>query len=380
MRLTLIGLFIFLGTSKAELPHRIEVLKDRKDQAIFGTLKIVFDDYVKSLIEIQPSLVASERFADAQNVQSELSLNLNYISFIGKSYSFIFSPQNPLPPEAEVYRKTRNAKTIIAFNRYLSNYIFALKTQQANYARFKDYVSAAKATDEIRLATLELKRFENLKHEPRQVFPIRKNNTFVEPNNGKSEPFHKSGKITNLLESSSLRFGNGNKKWHIVDGVLTPKGKGTVWSTQNFEDFELSLDFKMSKSSNGGVFLRGDVNNPIQGSLEIQIASQNMFLNEPKRMVGALYSAKEPKLNAVLPNGSWNSLNIMCLGSLLKVFLNDKLVIDLNLDNWDEPGKNPDGTKNLYKKPLKELPKKGKIGFQCLKNKVWYRNVVVTPL
>ena len=380
MRLTLIGLFIFLGSSEAELPHRIEVLKDRKDQAIYNSLKIVFDDYIKALIEIQPSLVAAERFADAQNVQSELSLNLNYISLIGKSYNFIFSPQNPLPPEAELYRQRRNSKIFVALNRYLQSYIFDLKTQQANYARFKDYVNAAKATDEIRLATLELKRFENLKHEPRQVLPIRKDDSSVFSNNVKNESFHKSGNFTNLLESTSLSFAKGNKKWHIVDGVLTPKGKGTVWSNQNFEDFELSLNFKTSNFANGGVFLRGNVNNPIQGSLEIQIASQNMFLNEPKRMVGALYSAKEPKLNAVLPSGSWNSMNIMCLGSLLKVFLNDKLVIDLNLDNWDEPGKNPDGTKNLYKTPLKELPKKGKIGFQCLKNKVWYRNVVVKPL
>ena len=59
---------------------------------------------------------------------------------------------------------------------------------------------------------------------------------------------------------------------------------------------------------------------------------------------------------------------------------NGKTVLELNIDDWDTAQKNPDGTKNKFKKALKDLPRTGHIGFQYHGHPVWYRNAVVTPL
>jgi hypothetical protein len=61
-----------------------------------------------------------------------------------------------------------------------------------------------------------------------------------------------------------------------------------------------------------------------------------------------------------------------------------ELVIDANLDNWPEIGKNPDGTPNKFKKALKDFARSGPIGLQGLHGAaqapVWYRNVKIKVL
>ena len=62
------------------------------------------------------------------------------------------------------------------------------------------------------------------------------------------------------------------------------------------------------------------------------------------------------------PDGEWNTMEVTCKGPLIKVVLNGKPVIDLNIDDWKESRKNPDGSKNKFKTALKELPKSGHFG------------------
>jgi len=46
--------------------------------------------------------------------------------------------------------------------------------------------------------------------------------------------------------------------WHIVDGVLTKTGSvGDLLTKDQFGNFELALDWKLSPGGNAGVFYRG---------------------------------------------------------------------------------------------------------------------------
>ena len=52
----------------------------------------------------------------------------------------------------------------------------------------------------------------------------------------------------------------------------------------------------------------------------------------------------------------------------------------MDLDQWTEPNKNPDGSKNKFAKPLKDFARKGYIGLQDHGRPVWYRNIKIKKL
>jgi len=162
MRALLTLYLLLVVTANANLPHRVNILKQKKDQAIFSTLDLVYKEYSKSLLKLQTELVTSNRLTDANAVQSEFFLNSGYIDSIGKSYQFVFDRQRPLPDEAEIYRETRNEKVKIALKKNIMVYITELNKAQVAYMNNQDLVNARKATDEMRLATLELRKIDSI--------------------------------------------------------------------------------------------------------------------------------------------------------------------------------------------------------------------------
>jgi hypothetical protein len=156
-------LFLILNSLLAELPNRIKIIKGAKNSAITNSLRIIYKDYTSSLLNLQTELVSSNRFEDAITVQNEYHQNLEYSTLLNRgSYQFVFSPSKPLPREASIYRETRNSKTQILLKRHIDNYINELKKAQAFYMSKRDLVSSRKATDELRLATLELRKLQDI--------------------------------------------------------------------------------------------------------------------------------------------------------------------------------------------------------------------------
>lgn len=168
--------------------------------------------------------------------------------------------------------------------------------------------------------------------------------------------------------------------WELKDGVLgtSEKPGGYIWSKEAYGDFELTIDYKTSKKCNSGLFFRTNPKNAVQGGFEIQIASADIYSG--KHVVGSLYDAKEPSESAGKADGEWNTMVLTVKGPKVTVVLNGKKIQDLNLDDWDTPNKNPDGSKNKFKTALKDLPRTGHIGFQYHGHPVWYRNVKLKAL
>ncbi|MGY8690930.1 MAG: family 16 glycoside hydrolase, partial [Verrucomicrobiales bacterium] len=67
-------------------------------------------------------------------------------------------------------------------------------------------------------------------------------------------------------------------------------------------------------------------------------------------------------------------------GPHINIVLNGEEVVSADLDHWNTPRKNPDGSKNKFKTALKDLPRTGLIGFQDHGAPVWFRNVFVKRL
>jgi len=60
--------------------------------------------------------------------------------------------------------------------------------------------------------------------------------------------------------------------------------------------------------------------------------------------------------------------------------LNGEQVIDVDLNEWTEAHKNPDGSKNKYDTAYKDMPRVGHIGFQDHGHSVSYRNIKIKHL
>lgn len=185
--------------------------------------------------------------------------------------------------------------------------------------------------------------------------------------------------------------------WVIEDGAMTcrmetvkqnngqtrTRGMGYIWTKEDYGDFDLTLEYKLSEAANSGVFFRTDPENPVQGGFEIQLLDDTGFQNakgkrDGKNLNGAFYDAKAPSATPGRPVGQWNDLRLVCEGPSIRVMINGVTVIDANVNDWDTAGENPDGSANKFKTALKDLPRTGRIGIQNHGQVVWIRDVKIS--
>lgn len=169
------------------------------------------------------------------------------------------------------------------------------------------------------------------------------------------------------------------------NGTIRTRGMGYIWTRETYADFELQLQYKLSKAANSGVFYRSDPSDPVQKGFEIQLLDNEGFQaakgpRDPKNLNGSLYDAQAASTKADKPVGQWNSFKLTCRGPKVTVEMNGVVINQGNFDRWQIAGKNPDGSNNKFKTALNELPRKGKIGFQNHGQVVWIKDVFIKPL
>jgi len=172
-------------------------------------------------------------------------------------------------------------------------------------------------------------------------------------------------------------------KWKVEDGVMSTIGKsGNIWTKDKFGDFTIDLEVKCQKDTNSGVFLRSPKGeqNWLNGSIEIQVLGSFGDRKPGKHDLGAMYDCLAPSVAAEKPLGEWNHMVITAKGNSIKITLNDKQIIDADLDKWTEARKNPDGSANKFTTAYKDMAKVGYLGLQDHGAPVWYRNVKIKPL
>jgi thiamine biosynthesis lipoprotein len=126
----------------------------------------------------------------------------------------------------------------------------------------------------------------------------------------------------------------------VNDGVLQvpARGGGHLVTRRDFRDFELRLDFKISRMANSGLFLRGarDGGDPAYSGCEIQILDDFNWEREtnsklrPYQFTGGLYGALAPGPDKeLLPPGEWNTYEVVYRGERLAVALNGRTLYDV---------------------------------------------------
>jgi sugar phosphate isomerase/epimerase len=191
---------------------------------------------------------------------------------------------------------------------------------------------------------------------------------------GKLNP---SGWVDLLAEDLSDCYNSGS--WALADGVLARKGGGDIWTKERYGDFVLDLEFKINKGGNSGVFIRtGDIENWLHTGIEVQVHDSTN--GTARGSCGAIYDCLAPSKDVTKDPGRWNQMTITAEANKIYVVMNGEEIIDMDLDLWTEPHKNPDGTPNKFNTAYKDMPRVGHIGFQDHGDPVWYRNIKIKPL
>jgi 3-keto-disaccharide hydrolase len=169
--------------------------------------------------------------------------------------------------------------------------------------------------------------------------------------------------------------------WAFEDGVLTAKGKGDIWTKERYGNFVLDLEFKCDPETNSGVFIRtADLDQWLHTAIEVQVLQPNDHYDNDKHHCGGIFDCLAPSKQVIKKAGEWNHYIIIAQDNMIYVILNGEQVVGMDLDQWTEAHKNPDGTKNKFKYPYKEMAREGHFGLQYHGHPVWFRNLKVKKL
>ncbi|MGD9127203.1 MAG: DUF1080 domain-containing protein [Planctomycetia bacterium] len=156
--------------------------------------------------------------------------------------------------------------------------------------------------------------------------------------------------------------------------IMVEEGcRGAILTEKSYGDFVLRFDFRLHPGTNNGLIIRCPKDKrPPKDGMEIQIID-----NSAKRYAklkdyqfhGSLYFVAPAKRGFLKKVGEWNTQEVSCIDNKLKITLNDHVILDIDMDEFD-----PEHT--LGKHPVPALKyDKGHIGFLCHHDPIEIRNL-----
>ena len=157
--------------------------------------------------------------------------------------------------------------------------------------------------------------------------------------------------------------------WSVENGEIVSSGEGPFLVTdQKFENYALSLEYKIQPLADSGVYLKDNpqvqIWDPRKAEffhLGSQLGSGGLFNNAS----GA--DGKNPLLMMDRPIGQWNTMQVLQIGSRTSVRLNGQIVVDhAVMENfWDRD---------------ENLPRRGSVQLQTHGGEVRWRNLYAKEL
>jgi hypothetical protein len=171
----------------------------------------------------------------------------------------------------------------------------------------------------------------------------------------------------------------------VEDGTLNPHRAGhyMLVHTQQWTDFVLALDFKISPRCNSGIFVRTASLTPRPGK-DVGFNGLEIAIDDTTTAgfhdTGALYDLVRPSKNAMRPVGEWNHIDITSRTNTLAVVLNGERVTHADLGQFKEPFLRPDGSRHKFDVAFRDHPRTGYIGLQDHGSPCWFKNIKLRPL
>ena len=154
-----------------------------------------------------------------------------------------------------------------------------------------------------------------------------------------------------LFDGSSTEAWRGYKSdslpsgWQVIEGALTRvAGAGDIVTREQFQDFELELEWKVAPGGNSGVFYRvreaPELKWVWQSGPEAQVLDDARHRDgaRPETSAGACYGLYPAPPGVVRSAGEWNQMRILVQGSRVEHWLNGRRVVayELGSAEWEE--------------------------------------------
>ena len=200
-----------------------------------------------------------------------------------------------------------------------------------------------------------------------------------------------------LFDGSTTKGWRGFNKvglpsgWRVEDGTLMSLGKGgdiggDIVYDKEFGDFEFSVEWKISKGGNSGIFYHikegSDYKSPYYTAPEYQLIDDVGFPGnlELWQQTGADYAmhpadGEKKRLN---PAGEWNSTRIIFDDGHVQHWLNGKKIVEF--DVWTDEWKSLKENGKWKDYPEYGIMKKGLIGLQDHGSYIWFKNIKIRNL
>lgn len=181
---------------------------------------------------------------------------------------------------------------------------------------------------------------------------------------------------------------SGLRGWAIRDDAMVALGldgpSADIITKDTFSNFELSLEWKIAKGGNSGIFFnvreREHLDAVYHTGPEYQLVDDEGFGYplEDWQMTGANYAMHPPKVKAYNPQGEWNHSRIIVDNGKVQHWLNDRLVVRYEL--WTPEWEALKRGSKWKDYPEYGMHKSGHIALQDHGEESYFRNLKIRRL
>jgi hypothetical protein len=171
--------------------------------------------------------------------------------------------------------------------------------------------------------------------------------------------------------------------WSVVDGTLARTGPGgDIVTVDEFGDFDLRLQWKISEGGNSGIIFRVvNVGSEVwESGPEMQILDNARHADgkSPLTSAGANYGLQAPVRDVTRPVGEWNDVRLVVAGAHVEHWLNGVKVVEYEL--WSPAWESLVKASKFVTMPAYGRARRGRIALQNHGDPVWFRNITIRPM